>query len=68
MGFQMSRVVKFVMKNEKKKIQQKLPKFAQILGILNSAFKPNLAQKSSIKSIQCTAFPHSPIWKRNLDP
>ena len=47
-----------------KDVQQKLTKFAQILGILNSAFKPNLVQKSSRK----TTFPHSSIWKRNLDP
>jgi len=35
------------MKTKKKKNQQKLAKFAEILGILNSTFKPNLVQKSS---------------------
>ena len=50
-----------------KDFQQKVAKFAQILGILNNAFKPTLVQKSSIiKVYNALALPlllyGSEIW------
>ena len=50
-----------------KDIQQTVTKFAQILGILNNTFKPNLVQKSSrIKTYNALALPillyGSEIW------
>jgi hypothetical protein len=52
----------------KESIQQKLAKFAHILGIRNSTYKPNLAQKSLGIKVHNALPVHSSIWKRNLDP
>jgi hypothetical protein len=50
----------------KKDIQQKVAKFAQILGILNNTFKPTWVQSSSIKVYSALALPillyGSEIW------
>jgi hypothetical protein len=49
-----------------KDIQQKLAKFAQILGILHNTFKPTLIQKFSIiKVYSILALPHSLYGSEN---